>query len=53
VTGREQITTLLKCGDLIDLVIPRGSNALVKYVKENTAIPVLGLLSSLLNIRAC
>ena len=26
----------------IDLVIPRGSNELVRYVKDNTRIPVLG-----------
>ena len=26
----------------IDLVIPRGSNQLVKYVQENTSIPVIG-----------
>lgn len=28
--------------DAIDLVIPRGSNALVSYIKANTRIPVLG-----------
>jgi len=28
--------------DTIDLVIPRGSNALVSYIKANTRIPVLG-----------
>jgi delta-1-pyrroline-5-carboxylate synthetase len=27
---------------VIDLVIPRGSNALVSYIKANTRIPVLG-----------
>ena len=27
---------------MIDLVIPRGSNALVSYIKQNTRIPVLG-----------
>mgnify|MGYP006110925743 CR=1 FL=1 len=27
---------------MIDLVIPRGGNALVSYIKENTKIPVLG-----------
>ena len=33
---------MLALDDAIDLVIPRGSNALVSYIKENTRIPVLG-----------
>jgi gamma-glutamyl phosphate reductase len=32
----------LKLDDVIDLVIPRGSNALVTYIQNNTKIPVLG-----------
>lgn len=39
---REDIGALLALDDVIDLMIPRGSNALVKYIKENTRIPVLG-----------
>ena len=27
---------------IIDLIIPRGSNELVKFIQENTRIPVLG-----------
>lgn len=42
VHSREEAAQLLKQDSFIDLVIPRGSNALVRYVKENTAIPVLG-----------
>jgi delta-1-pyrroline-5-carboxylate synthetase len=33
---------MLTLDDVIDLVIPRGSNALVSYIKANTRIPVLG-----------
>ena len=33
---------MLALDDVIDLVIPRGSNALVSYIKTNTRIPVLG-----------
>jgi glutamate-5-semialdehyde dehydrogenase len=44
VSNREEISTLLKCCEYIDLVIPRGSNALVKHIKENTTIPVLGFI---------
>ena len=30
------------CMALVDMVIPRGSKALVEYVQANTRIPVLG-----------
>ena len=42
VLGREQIPELLRAHDLLDLMIPRGSKALVEYVQANTRIPVLG-----------
>lgn len=42
VTTRGEIDDLLKLHDVIDLVIPRGSNALVSYIQSNTKIPVLG-----------
>ncbi|KAL8218140.1 hypothetical protein R6Q57_021513 [Mikania cordata] len=42
VTSREEIPELLKLDDVIDLVIPRGSNELVYQIKSLTKIPVLG-----------
>jgi delta-1-pyrroline-5-carboxylate synthetase len=42
VTSRSQVKDLLALDDKIDLVIPRGSNQLVSYIKNNTRIPVLG-----------
>ncbi|KAL4621028.1 hypothetical protein ACB092_06G198300 [Castanea dentata] len=42
VTSREEIPDLLKLDDVIDLVIPRGSNKLVSQIKNSTKIPVLG-----------
>eukprot|EP00198_Chlamydomonas_reinhardtii_P006367 XP_001695703.1 glutamic-gamma-semialdehyde dehydrogenase [Chlamydomonas reinhardtii] len=42
VTSREEIESLLALDDVVDLVIPRGSNALVSHIKRNTRIPVLG-----------
>jgi glutamate-5-semialdehyde dehydrogenase len=42
VETREDIHKLLKLDNIIDLMIPRGSNALVRNIKENTKIPVLG-----------
>ncbi|XP_073009048.1 delta-1-pyrroline-5-carboxylate synthase 1-like [Typha latifolia] len=42
VTSRDEIPDLLKLDDVIDLVIPRGSNKLVSQIKASTKIPVLG-----------
>jgi delta l-pyrroline-5-carboxylate synthetase len=42
VTSRGQVADMLSLDDVIDLVIPRGSNELVSYIKSNTRIPVLG-----------
>jgi glutamate-5-semialdehyde dehydrogenase len=42
VYGREAVQSLLAMNQLIDLVIPRGSNALVQFIQRNTLIPVLG-----------
>mmetsp|Transcript_27111 Transcript_27111/g.41601 ORF Transcript_27111/g.41601 Transcript_27111/m.41601 type:complete len:790 (+) Transcript_27111:65-2434(+) len=42
VTDRGQVADMLSLDNVIDLVIPRGSNALVSYIKANTRIPVLG-----------
>jgi len=39
---REEIKEILKMDDFIDLIIPRGSNRLVRYIVKNTRIPVLG-----------
>ena len=42
ITSRANIDELLKLDDAIDLVIPRGSNALVSHIQQNTKIAVLG-----------
>lgn len=42
VHGREAVGELLKMDDCFSLVIPRGSNALVKNIQESTNIPVMG-----------
>lgn len=41
-TTREETLELLKLDGDVDLIIPRGSNAFVRFVQENTRIPVLG-----------
>ena len=42
VETREEIADLLALDDVIDLAIPRGSNAMVAHIQANTRIPVLG-----------
>ena len=39
---RDDVSEMLKCDEYINLIIPRGGNKLVKFIKENTNIPVLG-----------
>lgn len=41
-SGREEVSDLLKLDKEVDLVVPRGSNELVRHIQENTRIPVLG-----------
>ena len=39
---REDVAGMLKEDTLIDLIIPRGSNSFVRYIMDNSRIPVLG-----------
>jgi glutamate-5-semialdehyde dehydrogenase len=41
-TTRSETLGLLKLEQSVDLIIPRGSNAFVRFVQDNTRIPVLG-----------
>ena len=41
-TTRAEIGEMLKLDDYLDLIIPRGSNAFVQYIMQNTSIAVLG-----------
>lgn len=38
----DEVNEMLKCDKYINLIIPRGSNKLVRFIKDNTRIPVLG-----------
>jgi len=50
VKTRDVIDELLQVDRYIDLVIPRGGNELVRYVKEHTRIPVLGHADGLCSV---
>jgi glutamate-5-semialdehyde dehydrogenase len=40
--SRQDVTEMLALDQQIDLIIPRGSNAFVRHIMDNTNIPVLG-----------
>ena len=42
VETRQDVHALLALDEYIDLFIPRGSNAFVRYIQEHTRVPVLG-----------
>jgi len=48
--GREDVAALLGAERHVDLVVPRGSNALVRYVQDHTRIPVLGHAEGLCHV---
>lgn len=53
VTTRDQVGELLSQDQYIDLVIPRGSNELVRNIKNNTKIPVMGHADGICSIYLC
>jgi glutamate-5-semialdehyde dehydrogenase len=40
-TDREAVAVLLRLGDLVDLIIPRGGEEFVRWVAEHSRVPVL------------
>ena len=40
--ARSDVADMLSLDKFIDLIIPRGSNEFVRYIMDNTNIPVLG-----------
>ncbi|MDR1404916.1 MAG: glutamate-5-semialdehyde dehydrogenase [Candidatus Methanoplasma sp.] len=47
---REDIAQILGMHEYIDLMIPRGSNQFVRYIQNNTKIPVLGHAAGICHI---
>lgn len=50
VFSRDDVAKMLKCDEYVNLIIPRGGNNLVKFIKNNTKIPVLGHASGICHI---
>ncbi|MBD3262374.1 MAG: glutamate-5-semialdehyde dehydrogenase, partial [Candidatus Altiarchaeales archaeon] len=48
--SRQEVKDMLSCDKYISLLVPRGSNEFVKYIKENTRIPVLGHASGICHV---
>ena len=52
IEAREDIGKLLACDGSVDLLIPRGSNSFVRYIMDNTRIPVTGHADGICHIYA-
>jgi glutamate-5-semialdehyde dehydrogenase len=50
VQTRAEVSSLLKMDQYIDLVIPRGSQELVRNIKQDTRIPVMGHADGLCSV---
>lgn len=50
IEGRESVEELLRHDDLVDLVIPRGSNDFVRHIQATSRIPVLGHASGICHL---
>ncbi len=50
--SHEDIDELLTCDRYVDLLIPRGSNAFVRHIMDNTKIPVMGHADGICHIYA-
>lgn len=48
--GRESVQELVRHDDLVDLVIPRGSNEFVRHIQTLSRIPVLGHASGVCHL---
>ncbi|MBN2222507.1 MAG: glutamate-5-semialdehyde dehydrogenase [Vallitaleaceae bacterium] len=42
IESRDEVKDMLALDEFIDLIIPRGSNQFVRYIMDNSKIPVLG-----------
>jgi glutamate-5-semialdehyde dehydrogenase len=49
---RADVGELLACHESIDLIIPRGSNAFVRYIMDRSSIPVMGHSDGICHIYA-
>ncbi|MFH1403550.1 MAG: glutamate-5-semialdehyde dehydrogenase, partial [Candidatus Altiarchaeota archaeon] len=47
---REDVKQLLGLDEYVSLLVPRGSNEFVKYIQDNTRIPVLGHASGICHV---
>lgn len=50
VESREEVSQMLGLDEYISLLVPRGSNDFVRYIQDNTRIPVLGHASGICHV---